>query len=147
MVTPVTFFTATFCIFVCMKGPGSLLSSILSMRCPRCRQGQLLKYGVYNLQHLGETHTHCDNCGLKYSREPGFFYGAAYVSYSLTVAWGTALVVLFALLRYFVWPGLSWFVILAAVCLGIVVLFPFSYALSRSIWIHIFVKYAPGVKD
>ena len=30
-------------------------------------------------------HEDCSNCGLHYEREPGFFQGAMYVSYALTV--------------------------------------------------------------
>ena len=30
-------------------------------------------------------HKRCDNCNLKFSIEPGFFQGAAYVSYGLQV--------------------------------------------------------------
>lgn len=32
-----------------------------------------------------EMDTHCAVCGLKFEIEPGFFWGAMYVSYALTV--------------------------------------------------------------
>ena len=38
------------------------------------------------LPEWGDVKKECDVCHLKYEREPGFYYGAMYVSYALGVA-------------------------------------------------------------
>ncbi len=81
----------------------------------------------------------CEHCGLKYAKEPGFFFGAAYVSYALTVAFAVALYVLSILII----PNLGWQVHLGVVIAGLVVLFPVSHAFSRSIWLNFFYSYKP----
>lgn len=81
-------------------------------------------------------HTNCPVCGLKYEQEPGFWWGAMYVSYALAVA---------ACLPTFVacyWVfGLSFwnsfFVIIALQ----LILVPVLFRLSRSIWINMMGSY------
>lgn len=126
-----------------MFGKGGALYSILKLKCPRCQEGDVLESGVYNLKKLGHTNTTCSNCGLKYSREPGFFYGAAYVSYALTVAFGTATAVIFALLRPFLFPELNFIWLIPVIIAVLIFLFPLAFALARVIWLNLFVKYNP----
>lgn len=122
---------------------GKIVKSTLSLTCPRCHEGKVLKSSPYDFKNLGEVNTHCSHCGLKYSREPGFFFGAAYVSYAITIAFATAVVVLGALAKYLLWAEITWYQILAAVVIVLVLLFPLAYALSRVLWINFFVKYDP----
>src|SRR5574343_139839 len=65
-----------------MFGKGSRLYSIFKMRCPRCQEGDFMVSHHYDLSQVGEIHEHCNVCGLKYSNEPGFYYGAMYVAYA-----------------------------------------------------------------
>ena len=53
--------------------------------CPRCRTGQVFSGPAYGKkkQHMHDT---CPHCGLRYEREPGYFYVAMFVSYALIVA-------------------------------------------------------------
>ena len=69
-----------------LLGKGSKLYSIFKMRCPRCQEGEFFISHAYDLKNAGTIHEHCSECNLKYSREPGFFYGAMYVAYALGVA-------------------------------------------------------------
>ena len=63
------------------------LYSILNFKCPRCHKGEFLESrNVYNLKKAGNLREKCDRCNLKYSREPGFYFGAMFVSYALGVA-------------------------------------------------------------
>ena len=43
----------------------------------------------------GLNHKNCSHCNLKYEIEPGFFYGAMYVSYALAIGLGCFLFILF----------------------------------------------------
>lgn len=92
-------------------------------------------------------HKNCTHCGQKFEPEPGFYFGAAYVSYALTVAlwvaWYVALIT-FEALGLFTWTfeenALGF---LIGGVLLLLVLLPIIYRLSRSIWISMFVKYRP----
>jgi hypothetical protein len=80
-------------------------------------------------------HESCPNCGQKYQPEPGFYYGAMYVSYALTVAIFVAVVVIGNL---FFDPGIWEIVISLSIVLLLVM--PLVFRLSRSIWAHMFIK-------
>jgi len=90
-------------------------------------------------------HQKCSNCGEPFQREPGFYYGAAYVSYALTIAlWVAVLVALIV----FDAVGLISFsfmenpILFLSIGIGLLLaLLPVLYRLSRAIWINIFVKY------
>lgn len=124
---------------------GTKIYSILTFTCPRCHEGPLfVKKSAYS-SGMTEMHKKCPNCGELYEREPGFYYGAAYVSYGLTVALWVAV---FVALTVFDAIGIMTYSFFddALLFLGIgigllLLLFPIVYRLSRSIWINLFVKY------
>lgn len=82
-------------------------------------------------------HEKCSQCGQSFHLEPSFYYGALYVSYGLQVAIFATVSGAIAIL----YPGAptAWY--LTGVTVAILVLFPLVIRFSRSIWIHIFVKY------
>ena len=116
---------------------GGEFYSIIKQKCPRCHQGNLFeKKNSYRFKDITAMYDRCTHCGLKYEKEPGFFYGAMYVSYGLTVAlWVTLAVIIFPFYNMSPWLFLG---------IGVVALFlllPIIYRLSRAIWLSIFVKY------
>ena len=117
----------------------SFLGSVLGQHCPRCRQGKLYSQSnPYNFNRMAEMPEACSHCGQKFQIEPSFYFGAMYASYGLAVAVSVAVIVLLFLF------GLgSLENILIAVPLVLLLLTPVLFRLSRSIWIHIFVKYDP----
>jgi uncharacterized protein (DUF983 family) len=68
-----------------MRHPG-YLNAIINGKCPRCRKGYLFKRPFWDLMGYAKTHSHCTHCGIKYEVEPGFFWGAMYVSYAINSA-------------------------------------------------------------
>lgn len=118
-------------------GKGSKMYSILRMKCPRCQEGDFFVSNPYDLKHAGDIHAHCPKCGLKYSKEPGFYYGAMYVSYALGVALFVTLWVSMSLFFHIESAGVQISVIVAATLL----LTPYLYALSKIIWANFFIKY------
>ncbi len=117
---------------------GKRIYSILNGKCPRCHKGDLYKNNhPYQFKDFGKTHTHCSACGLKYEKEPGFFYGAMYVSYALTVAFSVAI----AVAIYVLFREASYVVYMISILVGLVVLMPLSFRLSRTIWINFFQRY------
>lgn len=117
---------------------GKRMYSILNSKCPRCHEGDFyLSDHPYQLKNFGKNYENCSECGFKYEKEPGFFYGAMYVSYALTVAFSVAIgVAIFVL-----FPSSTVTVYITGILVGLVALFPLSYRLSRVIWMNFFQSY------
>ncbi|MDJ0645681.1 MAG: DUF983 domain-containing protein [Flavobacteriaceae bacterium] len=78
----------------------------------------------------------CENCRFEYSREPGFFFGAMYVSYALTIIEALIVFILSKILL-----GENQLILKFAIIVGTIVLLSFfNLRLSRIIWIYIFSK-------
>jgi len=104
----------------------------------RCHEGKLFKSGFsYRFSKITEMHTHCTHCKLKFEKEPGFFYGAMYVSYGLTVALWVAVGVAFYVLSEKINPWL--FMIFGIVLL--LALLPGIFRISRAIWLTMFIPF------
>ncbi|KFD39425.1 DUF983 domain-containing protein [Schleiferia thermophila] len=119
-----------------------LVVNILSMRCPRCRTSPLFTQpNPYKISKLFEMHEKCPSCGQPYVIEPNFYYGAMYASYALAVALFVAVLVILTLIGHNEIEVLipTYFIVL-------VILSPVLFRLSRSLWIHFFVKYDPECK-
>lgn len=116
----------------------SLLSSVFRNKCPHCREGDLfLTKNPYNFSNIDKMPDNCPKCGQKYWIEPGFYYGAMYISYGLTVALSVAVFVAMIVLWHF---DIKWY--LGLNFTAMVILFPLIFRLSRSVWAHIYIK--PG---
>lgn len=124
-----------------MFGKGSPFYSILRNKCPRCHQGDLyLSKNPYNLPELGKMPDECPKCQQPYQLEPGFFFGATYVSYGLTVAF------MVSLLMFNYWFLHFRLVQAVLVVVGLFVLIsPIIFRLSRSIYLNFFVSYDPEI--
>jgi hypothetical protein len=67
---------------------------------------------------MSEHREKCSECGEKFSLEPGFYFGAMYVSYALGVAHMVSFVVSILIL-----------------------ITPLYYALSKIVWANLFMNY------
>ena len=89
----------------------------------------------------------CPVCGEDFSREPGFYFGAAYVSYALTVALWVAVLValtcfeLWGLLQFSFFEDVGMFLSTGIALL--ILLLPVIARLSRSIWLHMMTRRKP----
>lgn len=117
----------------------SRLYSILNNRCPRCHEGKFWKAGPVSslTKHGGNCYDSCSHCGLKYEREPGFFYGAMYVSYALGIAMMVTAWVATSVLFPEMGPGLQATIIIVSILAWT----PWNYWLSRIIWMNLFYHY------
>src|SRR5437870_3821996 len=102
---------------------GRIVGRALRLRCPRCGRSPL--YARYF-----RMHERCVACGLRYEREQGFFVGAIYINYAVTVAVAVGVVL-----------GLDWTVGLTlaqqlaiGVVLGVVIPLAF-FRHARSLWL------------
>lgn len=113
------------------------------MRCPRCRKAPLYTQpNPYKFSRLFEMHEQCPHCGQPYEIEPNFYYGAMYASYALAVALFVAVLVILTIIGHNEVE-----VLLPTYFISLVVLSPVLFRLSRSLWIHFFVKYDPELAE
>ncbi|MBV6644147.1 MAG: DUF983 domain-containing protein [Cyclobacteriaceae bacterium] len=85
----------------------------------------------------------CAHCGFRFEREPGFFYGAMYVSYALSV--GIFLVA--SVILYFLFGNPNIEVYVVTVALLALLSYPLNFRYSRILFLHVFggVKYDPSL--
>ncbi len=117
-------------------------SSVMSCRCPRCREGKLFKNPIsFRFKKTMEMYEKCPVCGQPAELEVGFYYGTSYVSYALSIAISVATLVAWYVIigmstsdnRFFFWLGFN--------AVFLILLQPWLMRLSRSLWISWFVKY------
>jgi hypothetical protein len=123
-----------------MLSKDSVLYSVLAEKCPRCHEGDLFVYkNPYHKLAFRKMHSNCPVCGQPSEPEPGFYQGAMYASY------GVSLAIAFFLGGLLLLTNLTAEAILIIVSLVLVALLPWIFRVSRMIWLNIFVSYKPGV--
>ena len=109
------------------------LTAVLRQRCPRCLQGHVF----HGLVSMYET---CPQCGYQFGREPGYFTGAMFASYTLAVP---ILFLIFVGLWYF-FSG-TW-TLMFNLLITFLVFLPFVppiFRYSRILWMHVDWKLDP----
>ena len=84
-----------------------------------------------------EMNDHCSQCGQSFQPEPGYYFGAMYVSFGINVAFFIA-----------IWLGVDLVVeevtltiVMVALSVAVIGPLPITFRLSRVLWIYIFVRY------
>ena len=116
----------------------------ISFKCPVCGKSSIFENPkTYAIRKLGSVKPHCEHCKANLKPETGFYFGAAYVNWALTVAlWISVLVALktFDLLGWIEFGFLTHpETFLTTGFILTIVLFPVIFRLSRSIWAAFFV--------
>lgn len=116
---------------------GSKLYSIATNTCPHCHEGAFFKTkNPYDLKDFDKINPSCPYCGESFQREPGFYIGAMYVSYALSVA-----MVITAFVGFVIIFGFDIEYVLAVLIPAIIILLPVLFRSARIIWLNIFVSY------
>lgn len=124
------------------ENTNGLVKAIFGMRCPRCRkEGMFMNKSSYNFKHTLHMHRECPECKQVFDMEPGFWWGTAYVSYALAVAFSaTTFIAWYTLIgfglndnRIFWWIGVN--------ALLLIAIQPWMMRLSRTIYIYFFIGY------
>jgi len=116
---------------------GSKLYSVLRRKCPSCHEGDFFISHPYNLKSMGDIYESCELCKHTFNPEPGFYFGAMYISYAIGVA-----------LLVFVWVVLAIFnikidIISRIISISVlwISLAPLIHSLSKIIWANLFMSY------
>ncbi len=123
-----------------MTGP---VYSVLWSKCAKCNVGNLYEdNNPYHLRKLDKMNKNCACCGQSFEPEVGFYYGAMYVSYALSILAmfipGTILYVLF---------DVEFPIVMGVVLAIYVFCFPIFFRWSRNIWLNIFVRFDPEAHE
>ena len=112
------------------------IHSIANCKCPRCRKGKVFTYKNPYHRKFGQIEEKCAECDLIYEMEQGFWYGAMYVSYAFGVAISIPVVLILSYTT-----ELDIFQITGVIFLLLFCLMPLLFRYSRSVWLHIFIRY------
>lgn len=124
--------------------------SLLSMKCPRCRRGEMFHhhnpYKNLTLKHIFDMPERCKECRQKFEVETGFWYGTGYMSYALAVT-----VTLITFVFWWIFIGITVddnriFYWLGCNAVLLVILQPWLMRLSRVAYIYLFIGYDKAYK-
>lgn len=106
--------------------------SAIQGKCPRCRKGEMFSAPLLSFKSK-KMRENCPHCGLKFEKEPGYFYVAMYVSYAFVVAQlVTASVATYILTGNLESP---WLYLTVAIAIAILMA-PFNYRYSRIVLLY-----------
>lgn len=88
-------------------------------------------------------HDRCTHCGQTFMPEPSFYMGAMFVSYAMQI--GLFLCSYFSIRG--IYPDASLELYMGVMIALVLITLPLVYRLSRSIWIHLMVKYQQQIES
>jgi len=108
--------------------------SLLALRCPRCHQGRLFT-GLYQMPDR------CPVCSQTYEPEPGFYYGAMFISFGFSVA----IFLISGVVLYYLAGDPDLWVYVTVVTVASLLLNPVVFRYSRALMLYLFgsVRYDP----
>ncbi len=112
--------------------------AIFYHKCATCREGDMFATPTLSFRKPFEMNTHCPHCGANLEPEPGFYFGAMFISYGILV-WP-----LLGFAALFHW-GLGWSLTTAFLVNLLIVglLYVYIFRLSRAIYLNMMIKYQP----
>lgn len=113
----------------------NILSSIWNYRCPRCRMGDVYVEPL-DVKNPLNMHEKCSCCNLKYQPEPGYFYGAMFISYIWTGF--LCLFITGGLMLGFGWSANG---AMAMLIFIMAIMYLFVLRVSRIMYLHLDIKY------
>jgi uncharacterized protein (DUF983 family) len=117
-----------------VEQPITNTQALLRLRCPRCHAGPLFTHPATSLRHFDEMPPVCPVCRQTYEPEPGFYYGAMYVSFGFSVG----VVALVGLILYFLAGDPPVWAYVTAVTGVMLVLTPLSFRYARAVMLYAF---------
>ena len=115
-------------------------AALLALRCPRCHEGKIFSTSAFSF-HFADMPAACPVCGQATEPEPGFYFGAMFVSYAFSVG----IFAVTALVLYFLFGDPAIWVYVVTVAGVATLLTPLSVRYSRMLMLYWFggVHYHP----
>ena len=116
-------------------------AALLALRCPRCHQGPLFKHPAASLG-FADMYDSCVACEQTYEPEPGFYYGAMYISFGFALL---IFLVVGVVLYYLAGDPDTWVYVLGVAVVSLAGT-PLIFRYSRALMLYLFggVRYEPG---
>lgn len=112
---------------------GNKLKAIAAGKCPKCEKGDIFKYKWWQLVNFSKMNTNCPNCKVNFEVEPGFFYGAMYMSY------GNSLFIMIiggiSIFYLFNDPPVLYYIV--PITLVSLLVTPWNFRISRVLYLHL----------
>ena len=115
----------------------SVIPAIASMRCPKCRQGKMFPEHTLYTNRFMEMNPKCSCCEQSFMPEPGYYFGAMFVSYAVNSAYFIAIWVALAVIM----DDIPISLMIGAILVSVIGLLPITFRLSRVLWIYILIRY------
>jgi hypothetical protein len=116
-----------------MAASVSLINALWKGKCPRCRQGNVFTFSSGRIARFSAMNSACPHCNASLIPEPGFYFGAMFVSYAINVA---IFVSCWLVLYLFFEPSdLTYVTVIVVAALAFT---PFNYRASRLLWLYWF---------
>lgn len=115
------------------------LKAVWNYRCPKCRHNESALFKKpFQMTSPLDMNRECRFCGQNFEPEPGYYYGAMFLSYIISsfLLLPIALILVF----YFNWSDFQTMAFI--ILLGGLIFFRIL-RMSRSLWIHMMVRYKP----
>ncbi len=97
----------------------------------------MFEKGTLYTTRFANMNAYCPCCGQSFEPEPGYYYGAMYVSFGFNVA---IFIVSMLVLSQFV-EEITLAMLIGVIAVVVVGLLPVVFRLSRVLWINIFIRY------
>lgn len=107
-------------------------------KCPACREGDLF-VKPFDVAKPLKMHENCEVCNQSFEPEPGYYFGAMFISYIWT-GWATLAIVGICMWIF----GWSVEASIAFLIFVLAISYFFIMRISRSMYIHMDVKYKKG---
>ena len=115
---------------------------LLTSKCPRCRKGDMFQNkNPWDLKNTMKMNKECPVCSQRFDVEVGFYFGASYVAYALTVAFSAATFTAWWVLIGFSLYDNRIFYWLTVNAVLLIVMQPYLMRVSRTGWLAFFVRY------
>jgi uncharacterized protein (DUF983 family) len=113
---------------------------MLACKCPKCKEGNLFVNPPVLYKKFGQMPTLCTACQYRFEPEPGFFFGAMYISYGLSIG----VIAVCSVLLYYLGgnPGPGTYLLVSL--LGVTLLYPLIFQHSRSMYIYLIAALESG---
>jgi uncharacterized protein (DUF983 family) len=109
------------------------LLAIASGKCPKCHEGDIFQFKWWQISKFAKMNKTCQNCGVNFEVEPGFFYGAMYMSYGFSLM----IMIFGGILIYNLFndPPVLYYII--PITLVSLLFAPWNFRISRVFYLHL----------
>ena len=108
--------------------------ALLALRCPHCHAGKLFSRSALSVRHFDDMPEACPVCHQHYEPEPGFYWGAMYISFGFS----TGIVLVIGVLIYYLLHNPDTWVYVAAVTVVTLLFAPLSFRYARAVMLYAF---------